>query len=154
MICYRVTKFNPKFRVDGKYLIDDWTSIADVGKIYSGQQLTMQKYEETEQNYIDFVKNTLQICDINELEIIQLEKYVGHLKWKNQQLINLQQISSFMKDCLREKCWAKLETNDFFLHFGYDYYIYIGTNLNEKVLQKLCCQYDLFIEKYKSPYCN
>lgn len=154
MICYRVTKYNPKFRVDGKYLIDDWTSIADVGKVFSGQVLTMQKYEATEQNYIDFVKNTLQICGINELEIIQLEKYSGHLKWKNQQYINLQQISSFMKDCLREKCWAKLVANDFFLHFGYDYYIYIGTNLDEKMLQKLGCQFGLFVEQYKSPYCN
>ena len=154
MICYRVTKFNPKFRVDGKYLIDDWTSISDVGKSFSGQVLTMQKYEAMEQNYIDFVKNALQICGINELEIIQLEKYSSRLEWENQQWINLQQISSFMKDCLREKCWAKLVTKDFFLHFGYDYYMYISSNLNEQMLQELACRFDLFVEKYESPYCN
>ncbi len=154
LFSYRVTKYNPEFRVDDKYLNEDWTSISDVGKVFSGQVLTMQKYEETEHNYINFVKNILQICGVGELKIVQLEKHNSHLKWKDQQWINRQQISLFMKDCLREKCWAKLEADEIFIHFGYDYYMYIGTCLSKQVLQEIGCRFNLFIEKYKSPYCN
>lgn len=151
MICYRVSKYDPKFRVDGKFTIDDWTSISDVGNVFSGHILTMQEYKTTEQNYIDFVKNILQICSISELEVVQLEKYKSHLKWKDHQRIKFPQISSFMKDCLREKCWAKLEANDFYIYFGYDYYMYFGTTLNEQMLHEIGHRFKLFVEKWESP---
>ena len=35
MFEYRITKYNPIFRVNGIYTRDDWTSICDVGKKYN-----------------------------------------------------------------------------------------------------------------------
>ncbi len=36
MFQYRITKYDPAFRIDGKYTKDEWTSIHDIGKIYNG----------------------------------------------------------------------------------------------------------------------
>lgn len=153
MNCYRVTKYNPKFRADGKYTADDWTSVSDIGGVFSGQVLTRQKYEQTERRYIDFVETALRLSGINELKIVRLEKYNDGLEWRDGQKIDLTQIASFMQDCLREKCWAKLEADDFYVHFGYDYYMYVGTALSEQTVEQTGSKIGLFVEKFESPYC-
>lgn len=73
--------------------------------------------------YRDYIENSsfpyaLELRNHPKELKLYLEGIYNTVRW-----INFQQINSFMKDCLREKCWAKLEANDFFLHFGYDYYI-------------------------------
>jgi hypothetical protein len=42
---YRVTKYDPENRdAEGNYLIDEWTSFSDVGRTFSGKELTEQEY--------------------------------------------------------------------------------------------------------------
>ena len=150
---YRRTKYNPQLRVNGKYLLDEWTSISDIGKIISNREFTMKEYERVEQSYISFIFRVLSICDIKALTINQLENR-NRLKWSNKQLLNISQIKLFVKDCLREKCWGKLETNNFYIHFGYDYYMYIGTNIERNIIQEIALKFELYVEDYKSPYLN
>lgn len=100
---YRISKYNPQFRTEGKYLLDEWTSISDVGKIISNHEFTMKEYERVEKNYINFVTRILHLCGIKQLRIHQLENY-DKLHWYNKQYLDIAHTEEFVRDCLREKC--------------------------------------------------
>ena len=53
MFEYRITKYNPSNRIDGRYAVDEWTSFSDVGKSFGKTELTYAKYLDTENAYID-----------------------------------------------------------------------------------------------------
>lgn len=151
MKSYRITKYNPSKRIDGKYLIDEWTSFSDVGKVFNGSVLKLDEYATVESSYIEFLFNIMKYCNVENIKICQLEK-MSKVQWKDQQIITLFQVKSFIQDCLREKCWAKLEAENFFIHFGYDYYVYIGTSVDDKKIKTLAQYYNLFAEDFISPY--
>ena len=53
MHCYRITKYNPKYRnSSGAYLKDGWTSISDIGTIYNGKKSTLKEYFKIEEAYV------------------------------------------------------------------------------------------------------
>jgi hypothetical protein len=60
------------------------------------------------------------------------DKYISNdMKNSFQQVktgINLRidEVELLARLILREKLWCKLESKDMFVHFGYDYYMYIG----------------------------
>jgi hypothetical protein len=50
---WRVTKYDPALRDQrGRYLHDTWTSIADIGTFYNGEQLTIEAYDRVEASYL------------------------------------------------------------------------------------------------------
>jgi len=167
MHCYRITKYNPKHRdCDGHYTIDDWTSISDVGKLFNSKKLSFHSYKLCEDAYINAIDLLLKTNEIPFLEIVDLEKYgfksYADLDNKNPkdcydnassgQLIHLDDINLFARLILREMAWCKLLHGDFFIHFGYDYYMYVGgvNELKEELIT--INKSGLFVEKMESPY--
>ncbi len=54
---------------------------------------------------------------------------------------------------LREVCWTKLErAQNTYLHFGYDYYMYIGTDSTVARVEDIHFPNLLFVEWFESPY--
>jgi len=53
---------------------------------------------------------------------------------------------------LRERYWAKLETDNAFIHIGYDYYMYIGVPKEATRAIEFAESWDLFVEEFNSPY--
>jgi hypothetical protein len=54
---------------------------------------------------------------------------------------------------LREILWCKLESeNGFYIHFGYDYYMYIGGPAPSENSIAYGRQQGLFVEEMESPY--
>ena len=148
---YRITKYNPANRVEGRHTIDDWTSFSDVGKSFQGSTLTYEKYLETETAYIDCCATLLSKAQILSLSIEQTECYSEDLHPPSL-VSDIAEIRKLIASCLREQCWFKLTAKDFFIHFGYDYYMYIGTVLPTASVQKTAKRYGLFCELYPSPY--
>ena len=70
---FRLSKYNPLYRVDGIYQREEWTSIYDVGTVYNGAKLTMTEYERVETEYINFVVDVLESSGINEVKIAYIE---------------------------------------------------------------------------------
>lgn len=70
----------------------------------------------------------------------------------NQEL-SLQEIKEIARLSLREVVWCKLTLQEtFFVHFGYDYYMYIGAYKDcPKALIKTR-KSGLFVENFISPY--
>ena len=151
MFEYRISKYDPDNRIDGKYTVNELTSFSDIGKTFDGAELTYEKYLEMETAYIDCCTDLMSQARVSSLSIEQAEYY-------SEDIHLLDEISDGIKlrkaiaSCLRERCWFKLTGKNFFIHFGYDYYMYIGTVLPAEIVEKTAVKYGLFCERYPSPY--
>jgi len=168
MFYWRITKYNPKNRdTNGSYLLDEWTCYSQVGTIADGKLLTYAEYLLIENAYVNAISLFMSCNDLKELPVTYLEKY-----WELDQdfNLNLMMIELFkrMKSglklsmyevgiaarlVLRRKLWCRLgDKNNMFVHFGYDYYMYIGSVKKcVKTIQQIQ-QSGLFVEEFISPY--
>ena len=151
---FRITKYNPSLRNEsGHYLIDEWTEFTDIGKSFNGAILTHNEYRKIEVKYINAAIMMLAEAGIEDMMIESLENHQGNKDIQNNQLVAIGQIPVVIKSILRNKYWCKLRApRRAFLHFGWDYYMYVGVSrpLNESPLK--ITNTGLFIEKYNSPY--
>ncbi len=173
MYTYRITKYNPKYRNEaGAYLKDEWTSVGDVGETFDGLKLTFEEYKKYEDAYLEAVLLTMKANGIDSLkirwygkmqdyesieesledmDIVEVKKYVKELK-KGQE-IKQDNIALTVRLILREIMWGKLlKKNVFYVHFGYDYYMYIGSRANMDDVIKIIGEKGLFAEEMLSPY--
>ncbi|HAP5746478.1 hypothetical protein RV03_GL002922 [Enterococcus gallinarum] len=165
----RVSKYDYKFRDEnGKYIRNEWTSYSDIGKKFEGKIFTLDDYKLVELKYINTVLEIAESLDINRFLLTQFEKsrdidtliedneflknMYNNLN-KNKQ-IQLNNIPLVMKLLLREFIWGKLTHEQLVIHFGYDYYLYIGVNKeNIENVEQIIKRHDLFYEeKSTSPY--
>lgn len=70
---YRISKYNPANRVDGVYIVNEWTSFSDIGKIYEGTKLSYEMYQKTERAYISFCLKLMEWAHISDISIQQVE---------------------------------------------------------------------------------
>ena len=148
---YRITKYNPTNRVNGILVEDEWTSFFDIGKVFGGVELSKDMYLSTERAYVDCCVDLIEKAQISSLVVEQLECYTEGL-YIPQIISNTEEIRAVVTACLREQCWLKLTSEDFFIHFGYDYYMYIGSVLPTETVEKTAAQHGLYCELHPSPY--
>lgn len=148
---YRITKYDPQYRNGlGIYVRNEWTSIADIGKQFEDGILTEAAYEEVESNYIQCCMDLIHAAAIGSLRIVQPEIYDNTASLPGA-VSNDREMSEVIREILREKCWAKLEAHRFFIHFGYDYYMYVGTSVPKCDVAEIARKYHLFCELSGSP---
>lgn len=160
---YRVTKYNPSYRNDkGYFMKDDWISYGDIGKKFEGKLLTFEDYLIIEDRYIDAVVKTMDFIKVNSVYVSGLEK--GSIKYdiyttegmkklekklKVRREVNITEVSDLCRLILRNYIWARIECPKMFVHFGYDYYMYLGIKDEYTDITK---KFDLFVEPMESPY--
>lgn len=150
---YRITKYDPKYRVNGAYTRDEWTSISDVGKTYDGRPFNMADYERAEQQHIDF------LCSLAERDgafPLTVRAYEQSGVFEQLSLegcsISPAALPDLLRRILREECWCCLESKNFFIHFGYEYYLYVGCSFTQEGIAALAADHALFAEPMVSPY--
>jgi hypothetical protein len=151
MICWRITKYNPAHRnSSGAYLKDEWTSYSDIGKTFNQKIFTYEDYLKTETAYINAINHFMQCSDLPSLIISDLEKHKNidkallHLpdmvtlfnSIQNGKMLTIEEVQSVSQLVLREYLWCKLTSNNMYVHFGYDYYMYIGIKKHALILLK------------------
>ncbi|MGM9552534.1 MAG: hypothetical protein ACI3XA_09805 [Clostridia bacterium] len=158
---YRITKYDPKLRDEkGHYLLDEWTSIFDVGKVFNEKLVTMEDYLKCENGYIQAIVTVLKDNSVTKMHIVGLERHderdISDLSDREKTLLrnirngmglNLDEIKTVVKLVLRELMWCKLcSFAEMEINFGYDYYMYIkSNNLKKDTVQKLY-SYGMFVE--------
>ena len=148
---YRVTKYDPKNRVNGVYTKDEWISMYDVGKTYDGKLFTFKDYLKVEKSYLDVIEQVMQELDIKTIEVRQGERIFSALN--NSAVNSREEVLMMAKGVLREDFWCKLEAENFFVHFGYDFYMYIGADIDDEKMRKIAEENGLFAERInESPY--
>lgn len=167
MIGLRVTKYNPAFRSqDGSYARSEWTSVSDVGRSYDGCTLTCIDYLRVESAYVETVHRFLKASRIQALRVVDLEvndtcdllptslaaePKVWVSKISEGMLVGEAELDCVVRLALREVIWCRLEgPSGFYVHFGYDYYMYIGSESSE--LETPLLPSEIYAEPFESPY--
>ncbi len=170
---YRITKYNPRLRdKSGAYLPNEWTSVTDIGKDYTGDKLTVEEYLRVEGAYASAAqllwRNSQQLpLIISGLEEQALEHRLVLLKrhpelcqgvaigqlTEGQEIDNAELLARVVQLNLREFIWCRLQSQaGFYLHFGWDFYMYSGGVLLEPAEKEQIKESGLFVEDFKSPY--
>ena len=152
MIEFRMSKYNPKYRENDIYSKDEWTSISDIGDIFNGKVFTQSEYLKIEGRYIACIAEIIRVNKVANCMIDSLEIYEETINWSNGLLLCEDQLLQFVQDCLREKCWGRLISKDFYIHFGYYYLVYIGCLLEKHACWQIVKKHGLYYEQIGSPY--
>lgn len=166
--CWQITKYDPRKRnSQGWFLEDTWISYGDIGRSYQGEKLTYDRYVQVENSYINAIMLFMNCLDVSHLQVKYLENhgsinedpstdknerlFVNELKEND--LLSLEQVKIASKLILRGYFWCKLiGKHKMFVHFGDDYYMFIGSRMECKdILQKIR-KSGLFVEEFESPY--
>lgn len=152
---YRVTKYDRSRRdATGAYAGCNWTSRSDIGQVFDGVMLSEAAYLKAENSYLSVMKSFLSEAGIESLELKGLERrdasVDGFLHSGN---LSIAQSLDFARLALREEPWGKLVVpGEAYVHFGYDYYMYIGVPLKCEQSIAIANDLGLFIERFRSPY--
>lgn len=167
---WRVRKYNPNDRdKDGYYpLKEEWTCPSEIGKVINEKEFTLEEYLQMENAYVDAVMTFLEESGIHSLRILKLSEQTiteeekesflydsgfEDLGFQEDKLMNKEEIGLICRMVLRNFLYCELYLKDkFFVHFGWDYYMYIGSNVHCSEALKKVSKSGLFVEKMKSPY--
>jgi len=166
---WRVTKYNPDNRDEhGHYaVVEDWTSPSEIGKTFDGNELTLDDYLRMETAYLDAAMAFMEESGIHFVRILGLEEHITEenratslyeneferLVLKEDSLISLDDVRLVMKMVLRDFIWCQLYSEErLFIHFGTDYYMYIGSHVDCPSAIEWAATHGLFVENKPSPY--
>lgn len=162
-----MTKYDPQNRNSlGSYVVDEWTAVSDVGREYAGKIFTLSDYIKTETNYINAIKSFMKATSTSKLKLVDLELHdLGsdatyattsmkqtYEKIKEGMSVSESELPDVCGLILRECMWGRLISKKMFVHFGNDYYMYIGAKSNCKKAIEETKKLGMFVEKFKSPY--
>lgn len=154
---YRITKYDPAKRDEnGAYLLDEWTAFSDIGKEFAGVRLEEAAYLEVESAYLAAVGSFLREARLPELFLKGLER--GRAKSlpafvEEGQLLSVELCVAFSRLALREVAWGRLSVpGRAYVHFGWDYYMYIGVPVVCPSSVEAAERSGLFVEPFRSPY--
>lgn len=155
---FRITKYNPKYRNElGHYTMNDWTSFSDIGKLFDGKLLSYADYENVEASYISAILMLLKRSKVKTLKIAYIENHLESVVApKKNDVFDLNRVVNVFKSVLRNEYWCTLisEDENVYVHFGYDFYMYISVPIASKNSIDKIESSGLFVEDMISPYLN
>lgn len=154
---YRVTKYDPKRReASERYEIDEWSCVSDIGQLFESGELTAERYLTTENGYVTTALAFLVEAGIESLKIDSLENPSGYqasnITLREGHLCSLLETSDICRAVLRSLLWCRLVHKDGYVHFGYDYYMYLGVRPPTPNANRHAVAAGLFVEEHESPY--
>ncbi len=171
---YRITKYNPGERDgNGAYLADDWTCASDIGQTFQGKKLTAADYLRMEDSYVTAVLRFFDASGLPHLRVTCVENRFAdenlaqikaaqpglfdpamvHMLLHEDQQADRRKIEQICRMVLRNIVWCKLEfAEQFFVHFGWDLYMYVGTASDPSGAAGQARADGLFVEEFTSPH--
>jgi hypothetical protein len=165
---WRITKYDPAKRNEqGHYTGDDWVMVQQIGSVVNGKTFTKEEYLEVEDRYVaaaeEFFREsgleTLLVSDLRQSGEIAshiTEHGLDDIKdvgLSEGQPVTAKELDPIMRLLLREVLWCKLENpGKFFIHIGWDYYMYIGCSENLTGAVAKTNKDGLYVESFVSPY--
>ena len=163
---YRISKYNPEFRdQQGRYMKqEEWTSISDIGKLKdsNGNILTIEEYLKVENAYIQTCKKFFELNSVESLKIVnvnfhevvkdsdspqdvELQNFLNSFAEKQE--VNSSEIKSAIQTVLRELGDFQLQSETLAIAAGYDYYLYIASELEFDENKLNIDGVDIYIER-------
>jgi len=149
---YRITKYDPTERREG-WPRAQWTAFSDIGSSFDGVLLTGAAYEAVEACYIEAALSFLREAGAACLTVRGFECGAGvPCRYGEGDVLALEQAAQLMAMVLREECWCRLEDSRGFVHFGWDYYMYVGVASACPGSARRAARAGLFVEAMRSPH--
>jgi len=165
---WRISKYDPGLRdAQGHFQGDEWTFFAQIGRSFNGKPLTYKDYVAVESAYVHTIMRFLSDVGLDSLRISGLTApsttFIARRELQDillrpedlcdDSVIELDQLADVIRLNLRELTWCRLqEAGRFYLHFGWDYYVYIGSTSPSLVAIRRAEQDGLHVEAKASPY--
>lgn len=154
---YRVTKYDPANRDEnGAYLVDEWTAMSDIGKVFCGRRLDREEYLRVEDAHVAAVEGFLQEAGLSSMLLKGIEKprdTVLPRFAKEGASLSIPQCGAFARLALRCEVWARLVVpRRAYVHFGYDYSMFVGVPVACPRSIAAARENGLFVEPFRSPY--
>jgi len=150
---YRVTKYNPAFRDQrGHYTRAEWSMFKHIGETYSGVLFTREEYERVEDSYVQAALSFLHESGLSSIRIAGIENRSKQpLDFDSTSVLPLDRIGEIIRRTLREEIYCRLEGSECFIHFGWDFYMYIGVPHPCPRAQVRAAELGLYVEEFASP---
>ena len=151
---YRITKYDPALRSpSGSYMADEWTSYSDIGRSFGGVILTEHEYKRVEDAYIDAAVAFLTEANLTSITVQGLEnRRKQYLAVHEGSVLTLEEAGAVIRAVLREEFWCRLQNERGYVHFGWDYYMYLGTPDRCPAAEQKAAALGLYVEEFESPY--
>ncbi len=151
---YRVSKYDPKLRnAKGHYIPTEWTFFAQVGKRVGGRVLSMAQYLKTEAKYLEVLEAMLREADILKLEPRGFQPMSCPARERRRRTVTVAQAIGLARLALRERHHGTLVVPwRAYVHFGWDYYLYVGLSRPTPEALGVARSLGLFVERCPSPY--
>jgi hypothetical protein len=152
MLEYRITKYDPAIRNRGEQYTE-WTAFSHIGASFDGTVLTQAVYEKVETAYIAVATAFLREVDAGSVSIrgLETQKAKGSPYVEGAALTPMD-AGEIMAKVLRDELWCRFEADRAFVHFGWDYYMYVGVASTCPDAERLAAKLGLFVEGMRSPY--
>ncbi|WP_380280805.1 hypothetical protein [Kitasatospora purpeofusca] len=151
---YRVVKYSAEERAG---TVPAWTAMSDIGRSFGGEVLTEVEYLATEGRYLAAVRRFAAVQGVTGLRVDGLEVHPESPWWQRVaegDRLPLDEAIELARSILREEfVWCRLVGDgDFFVHFGYDYYLYIGAERSPEEAVREVRESGLHVDEFESPY--
>ncbi len=162
---WQITKYDPQFRHErGGYLRDEWIGASQIGEAFPlDGVLTESEYRRVEGLYASAARLLWMESGQPPLQIQSLETScffelpaqldtlddVGFADWRpvNGEFIpGAHLLEAVVRWCLRDFGWCRLVAPGFYVDFGYDFYMYVGTTNSVDSARRAITSSGLFVE--------
>jgi hypothetical protein len=162
---YRVTKYDPELRTEGGvFTRNDWTSFADIGLTFDTGVLTYAQYKTVEDAYVESGNRFMKAAGVDVLQVQGLELYDSEFNspasseaplrmpdLNEGKVVSGADLDALIRLNLRGRVWCRLAgSRGFFVHFGHDYYMYVGLPSAQWMPPVL--PRGIYAEKFESPH--
>jgi hypothetical protein len=163
---WRVSKYDPELRdSEGRFTAGGWTSVWDI-EDPSCDGPSLQSYLAVESSYLraakafavesgvfELIIADLDLGDIDQSDATALGLPALELDYLQQDAhISVAQLDDPVRAALREYLWCSFENDKFYLQFGRDFYMYIGSDSPCGHARSVAQASGLFVEDFPSPY--
>lgn len=152
---YRITKYDPRFRdKSGAYTRDEWTEFTDIGEIFGGVRLTLPTYLDVEANYLVAVASFLEESGTVTIRAEGVENANRSFRVTEGDVLSPIDAVEAIRQMLRDEGWCRLVDDDrFYVHVGWDYYMYVGSDQHCDQSVQLAESRGLFVDRdFPSPH--
>lgn len=144
---------------------DEWVGIFELNETFDGKTFTVDDYLEVEQKYVDAAVGFFRETNEKYLTLRNWQKYESgsasvkpygldiSTDFTDNQSISINSLPVVIRMMLRDIAHCEIEIkNIFFIHIGWDFYMYIGSAFNLPAAIDDVNRSGLFVEECTSPH--
>lgn len=128
--------------------------MASIAQEFDGERLTLSTYLEVEARHLVVLASFMEESDTSTVTAQHVENPFDTFRVsEGAELAPVEAIEA-VRQLLREEGWCRLVDGDrFYIHVGYDYYVFVGTDRPCDRSVALAEEKGLFVDRdFRSPY--